>query len=84
VDIPASAMAEGATYAVSLSEDGASLGRFPASGEADLSAVVTGPVAIALLPTEVNGFVPDTSAAIVENVLTQCTSWIASECRCRI
>lgn len=66
VAIPASSMAEDATYSVTLSDDGTVVGRYPSEGELDLGAVATGPVEIVLVPFEVNGFVPDTSAAVVE------------------
>lgn len=66
VDLPASAMDADATYTVRLSSGGAVVDRFPDTGEAELDARVTGPLKVRLVPFEVNGFVPDTSAAVVE------------------
>jgi hypothetical protein len=69
VPIPSDAMNEGATFRVDLTDDaGDVVARFPASGEAPLDAVVTGPLAIHVVPYRVNGFVPDTSAAVSEGM----------------
>lgn len=66
VELPASAIVEGATFSVSLSDDGTVLDRFPETGEAALPAVTTGPLAVRLVPFTVNGFTPDTSSAVLE------------------
>lgn len=66
VSIPADAMASGATYVVRLLQDGRELDRFPRAGDAALDVMVTGPLKVRLVPFEVNGFVPDTSVAVVD------------------
>ncbi len=66
VDLPADAIDPDATLAVQLQASGADVDRFPASGVALLDAEVTGPLRIHFVPYEVNGFVPDTSQAVVD------------------
>ncbi len=68
VEIPAEAMTPLATYVVSLVGDDGLHARFPASGEASLDAVETGPLAIRFVPFEVNGFTPDTSQAVIDGL----------------
>lgn len=63
VEIPADAVTTDATFVVRLSDGSA---RHPESGEAPLDAQETGPLDVRLVPFEVDGFVPDTSAPIVE------------------
>lgn len=73
VQVPAAAMQIGATYSVSVVECGDASGqmpspdaRFPTTGDADLAAVQTGVIKLHLVPFEVGGFVPDTSAAVLD------------------
>ncbi len=68
VELPAEAVDPDATYTVEVIRDGATLpsGRFPESGEAPIEAEITGPIKIHLVPFELNGFVPDTSQAIID------------------
>lgn len=63
VSIPASALPAGASWSARLLEGGTEHDRV---GATPLDAVETGPLKIKLIPFEVNGFVPDTSAAVVE------------------
>ena len=72
VELPASALVADATYSVSIVECDepkgapASEARFPVDGEAELGAIATGPLKIHLVPFEVSGFAPDTSAAVID------------------
>lgn len=66
VEVPAAAFAEDARYAVRISADGAELDRFPDAGDLALDAIATGVARVHLVPFEVDGFVPDTSAAVVD------------------
>jgi hypothetical protein len=68
VEIPADAMAADTTYAVRLTTADATHDRFPAADDAPLDALVTGPLKLVLVPFEVNGFVPDTSPAVVDGL----------------
>lgn len=69
VHVPADAMAEGAAYRVDVADEtGEVVARFPAFDVAALDAVVTGPLRLHLIPYRVNGFVPDTSAPVVEGM----------------
>lgn len=70
VEIPANAMTTDGTYVVRLADGDQTLARFPEAGEAPLAAMVTGPLALRLVPFEANGFVPDTSSAVVEGYRT--------------
>lgn len=66
VELPADAMTPDATWSARLTADGALHARFPETGAADVGAVPTGPLDVRFVPFEVNGFVPDTSDAVIE------------------
>ncbi|MCB9679583.1 MAG: hypothetical protein H6737_31040 [Alphaproteobacteria bacterium] len=68
IDLPAEAVQPDATYRVTLWRPGQEnpSARFPASGEAALAAEATGPIRIHMVPYEVDGFVPDTSPAVID------------------
>ncbi|MCA9491172.1 MAG: hypothetical protein KC621_14680 [Myxococcales bacterium] len=66
VEVPADAMTEDATWSARLVDDGTVVQALPASGPALLDAMVTGPLRVHLVPFEVDGFVPDTSPAVVD------------------
>lgn len=66
VDLPASAFTADAGLSVVLA--GGS-DRFPASGEADLDALVTGPLRMRVVPFDVDGSVPDTSSAVLDGMV---------------
>ncbi len=73
VDIPATAMLTDATYSVSVVEcgvastgPGSAAARFPAQGSAQLAPVQTGTIKIHLVPFEIGGFVPDTTAPVLD------------------
>lgn len=74
VDLPATAIEEDATYSVAIVECEAPTGtpsseaRYPKQGEADVGAIETGTIKIHMVPYEVNGFVPDTSAPVIEGI----------------
>jgi hypothetical protein len=64
--VPAAALDEGAGLALRVLAGGAEVARSPDAGEAPLDLVVTDVMKVRLVPFEVNGFVPDTSPAVVE------------------
>jgi hypothetical protein len=68
VELPADALAADTTYTVRLTTADATHDRFPAADDAPLDALVTGPLKLVLVPFEVNGFVPDTSPAVVDGL----------------
>ncbi len=74
VELPSDAMAPDARYVVSVVECEAPSGspsdgaRFPRTGEAELDAIEVAPLKIHMIPFEVNGFVPDTSPAVLEGM----------------
>ena len=65
VRLPATALPADAALVARVVAGGADVARFPSSGEADLDLVVTDVMNLRLVPFEVNGFVPDTSEAVV-------------------
>jgi hypothetical protein len=68
VAIAASAMVEGADYNVRLVHGETLLARFPETGHAELAAKETGSLKIHLVPFQVDGFTPDTSAVVVDGL----------------
>ncbi len=66
LDVPAGSVTAAATYHVEVWTGGVQTSRIPASGEAQLAAEETGPIAIHLVPYETNGFTPDTSQPVLD------------------
>jgi hypothetical protein len=66
VPIPGDAIAANTTWSARVSVGAAVVARFPDAGEAALDAMETGPLSLVLVPFEVDGYVPDTSDAVVE------------------
>lgn len=66
LELPAGAVDADTTVVFTLTAGGEVVARYPEQGELELAARVTGPLKVHLVPFDVNGFVPDTSAAVVE------------------
>jgi hypothetical protein len=68
VSIPADAMTADAAFVVRLLAGGEEIERYPASADAELAATVTGPLKLHLVPFDVDGFLPDTSATVIDGL----------------
>jgi hypothetical protein len=71
IQVPASALADGAHYSVRVVECGTASGsagqaRFPTSGDLDLGVRVTGGLKIKIIPITVGSLTPDTSATALD------------------
>lgn len=66
VSIPAEAMVDDAVYVVRLTDGASEIDRLPSDGVAELDAMLTGALEIRLVPFEIDGYVPDTSDAVLE------------------
>lgn len=70
VEIPATSVATDTRWSATLTDGGTVVQRVPATGGLELGAIETGPLHVRVVPYQVDGKVPDTSAAVIEGMRT--------------